>query len=71
MAHETFLASDQSALLANLLPGSCATGQFDCGDQTTCIDASKLADCIVDCPNGLDEGKPKYLVQQQKFAVKN
>uniref|UniRef100_A0A914UQP9 VWFA domain-containing protein n=1 Tax=Plectus sambesii TaxID=2011161 RepID=A0A914UQP9_9BILA len=59
LAHETFLVVDQSSRLANLLPGTCATGQFDCGDQSTCIDAVKLADCVPDCPNGLDEARAK------------
>ena len=51
-----FSTSDQSPVLGFYTPGSCQAGQFDCGDQKTCVSDTAKADCTIDCPNGMDEG---------------
>ncbi|XP_066592780.1 vitellogenin receptor [Prorops nasuta] len=53
---------------------SCPMGQFQCGDESICIDASKRCNNIIDCLNGEDEadcGPSVHICGKEKFTCKN
>uniref|UniRef100_A0A914WM09 VWFA domain-containing protein n=1 Tax=Plectus sambesii TaxID=2011161 RepID=A0A914WM09_9BILA len=57
VAKQAFIVRDKSTDIDDHLPGSCNSGEFDCGEGV-CIDQSKYLDCVIDCADGIDEARP-------------